>query len=351
MIHPSGSSLGFRLGLLWLFVGLTVVAWPSHTAAKGPEAGVHTLTAGGLHTVRMETEDASILLQLPEDLVSGESVSGTVTVTPRGETDARRAKAMRRLGKLALDVGGLRLPLETAPVRGASVCGNLRCTSRTETSFPAVPVRLLGRKGEPLAEAWLPLEPTADEPGAGYRYRPVGVTGTPLEILGDFDGDSATTRLELGGRRARILAESPRRSLAAIPESAIGPQIVELREGGPVHSGSFRGLSVALQPGKPALRPGERTTLTLRVLGLDRLDAEMPVQIVSQEPERVLLESGAVQTLHIHPTELQAGGLYQWIGTIQGSGGGPVLVRVSTRHSRPEQRLLPDTPPESPGGP
>lgn len=326
-------------------VALAAGALPASLAfARGPQAAADLVTQGGLHTVHLELEEATVLLHLPEDLVPGEPISGAVTVAPRGDTDKRRTKASRRLEAMALKVGGLELPLETAAFRGAIVCENVRCGSPTEHGAPSIPIRLHHSKGDVVAEVWVPLAGSAEAPKAGYRYRPVGVTGFATNVEGTFDGDFTTTRIEISGQRARILAESPRHAFPVVPEGAVGLGRIELRETGRALSGPFRGLGVALQPGKPALRPGERTTLTLRILGLDRLTAEMPIQLVSHHPGRVMLESGAVQTLHVHPTELQVGGVYQWIGTLQGTGGGPVDVGVSTHHSRPEQHLIPETP-------
>ncbi len=336
-----------RLSLVVFLVWASLLADPETLSGRGSEAVAHVVTAGGLHTVHLETEDVSVVVHFPEDLVSGEQISGRVTVALKGDSERQRAQAIRHLNRLILDVGGVDLPLETTPWQ-ATVCEDVRCGSRSDLAPLAIPVRLHHRKGALLTEAWVPLTPSGEDAvTGGYRYRPVGITGRPLEIRGAFDGDSATTRVFFARRRADVIAESPRHVLAEIPAEAVGAGLLELRERARTHSGSFRGLQVALQPGKPALHQGERTTLSLRILGLEDLDAEMPVQLVSRDPGRVILEAGAVQTLHIHPSELQAGGVYQWIGTLQGAGGGPVDVAVSTHHSRPEQPLIP----RSPSGP
>lgn len=332
---------------------LWIAVWTSATAvfARTPDAEVRWATRGGLHAISIEMKEATVLVHLPADLRSGDPVSGAVTVFLVGSNDKQRARAARRLDQLTLKLGSVELPWETAVFRGATVCGRLSCDSPSELGAPAVPMRVQDRKGELVAEAWLPLLASPDPAPEAYLYRPVGIVEQPVEIRGTFDGDSHTTRVEIGGRPARILAESPRHTFAVVPEQAVGPGHLTLREDGLVRSGAFRGLAVSLGAGKPVLREGERTTLTLRILGLNELGEELPVQLVSQQPSQVLLEAGRVQTLYVHPTELQTGGVYQWIGTVEGSGGGPVDIVLSTLHSRPEQRLVPMPSPESRSSP
>lgn len=335
-----------RHSVVVLLVSLALLATPGMVLGRGLDAVAHVATAGGLQTVHLETDEVTVLVRFPEDLVSGEPISGKVTVALKGASDRQRGKSVRQLDRMKLEVGGADLPLETISWQ-ATVCEDFRCDSRSELVPMAIPVRLHHRKGSVLAEAWVPLAASGEDAVTGYRYRPVGVTGRSLEIRGAFDGDSATTRVLFAHRPADVIAESPRRVLVEIPPETVGAGLLELRERGRSLSGPFRGLQVALQPGKPALHQGERTTLTLRILGLEDLEAEMPLQLVARDPSRVILEAGAVQTLHIHPSELQAGGVYQWIGTLQGSGGGPVDVAVSTHHSRPEQPLIPRPTPGS----
>ena len=91
--------------------------------------------------------------------------------------------------------------------------------------------------------------------------------------------------------------------------------------------------------GKPVLEAGERTTLMIQINGLQDLEAELPVEIVSHTPELVRLEGGASQPLLIHPTEVQGGGLYQWIGTVVGVAPGRYRLGLSVADSRPWRRL------------
>lgn len=305
-------------------------------AAVPPEPGL--VRRDGLLTARFALPEGTVQVHLPEDLVAGETVSGTIAVAVAGDTPRRRERAAQHLARLTLSVGGQTRPLSNSPLQGSSVCGTLRCLENEAV----VSVVLNDPKGRPLAEVRLPLATEPERPEPGYLYRPVGVAGQAIEIRGAFDGDGATTRATLGGVPAETVAESLRHTFVAVPPSAMGPTWLELSEDGAQYSGAFRSLAARLSPGKPVLAAGERTTLRLSIHGLGQLDAEMPLQIVSLDPQTTLLESGAVQTLHVHPSEVLSGGSYLWIGTALGVAPGPVELTLSTRHSRPEGRLEPE---------
>lgn len=329
----AGAATLWAAVLLWLLLAAAAAAAP-------PETGL--VRRDGLLTARFALSEGTVQVHLPEDLVAGETVSGTVTVTVAGDTPRRRERAAQHLARLTLSVGGQTRPLTSSPFQGSSVCGTLRCVEDESSGEAAVPVLLNDPKGRPLAEVRLPLATEPARAGTDYLYRPVGVAGQSLEIRGVFDGDGATTRATVGGVPAETVAESPRHAFVAVPPSAMGPTWLELSEDGARYSGAFRSLAAQLSPGKPVLAAGERTTLRLSIHGLSQLDAEMPLQIVSLDPQTTLLESGAVQTLHVHPSEVLAGGSYLWIGTALGVTPGPVELTLSTQHSRPESRLEPE---------
>lgn len=317
---------------------LATLAAPAARAAD-PPVTVELEQRAGLATVRFLLPQGVVAVHLPDDLAAGETVSGSLTLALAPAPPRKEEKARAQLALLTVDVGGL--PQRPAPtsLSGLTVCGDLAC----DGGGSAVPVRLRNRKGEVLAEGRVPVtEPLP--PSTAYRYPPVGQTGGYLEIHGPFDGVAASTRLVIHGLRAAVVAESPRRTLVEVPAGAVGASTLELQEGPARAAGPFRALRTALRLGKPSLAPGERTTLWLEIQGLADLEEELPVAVWSRRPERALLEAGPRQGLSIHPSEVQPGGVYQWIGTVVGVTPGPVEIELLTTGSRPETQLLPRPP-------
>jgi hypothetical protein len=301
--------------------------------AAGDDVVPRHVTEGELETVEMIVEGAVLAVHLPRAPFSGETVSGTATATLTAMTPGARKRAEKRLGRLTVEVGGVSwqpVPGERFVLRGLDVCGRLACTG------DAVAVRLLDPKGRALAEARVPVVGRAGAAPREFTVRSLGVIGELAHLAGPFDGDAANTRWTAHGDEATVLAESSRGLTARVPVAAVGPGEQVLEEAGRTYRFPFRGLAVRLGAGKAALQSGERTAVQLHIQGLDDLAEPLRVQLVSRQPAYAVLAAGPVETLDIHPTEVQGGGVYQWVGTAVGVSPGPLDLRLSTHHAGAE---------------
>jgi cell division septation protein DedD len=132
---------------------------------------------------------------------------------------------------------------------GSSLRITLRDRSSRELSQASVSVKL------PESYAERPETPTPFD----YECPLIGQAGRPIQISGLFDGDFATTELKVGGRRAYILAESPRKLLFEAPIEVSGATEMLLNEKGVVVKRPFTSLRV-VKIGEDASSQSARVT-------------------------------------------------------------------------------------------
>lgn len=320
----------------------------------------------GLHAIQFHVKEGAVEVLLPHDLGVGDTISGSLIVHTAGVPGKKREKNREKMARLSVRIGGLSRPAVSTAFGPVTLCAGppgsdqavLSCRrdskgSRRGSEKGSLPgdsrhrlwVQLLNPKGKAMLEAVLPVAATPEAGTAHYSYLPLGKAGEPLEILGPFDGDVTTTRVTLEGHLATPLAESPRRAVVRCPLSVLGATQLGVMENGATMSGPFRNLAVMLRLSKPVLQAGERTIVEIVINGLEDLEAELPLELVSLTPEAAQMERGPRHPLIISPREVQGGGVYPWVGTVVGVSPAPVELEVQLDGARPRQSLRP---PDSP---
>ena len=332
-----------------------------------------TKTSDGLRTVTVENEEGRVTVKLPDDIRTGDKISGTLVTEPKGATkeeqDANLAALRKRRLRLMLakasgasDVGttepiALSVPLsagQTSTVKTETKQGN---TLRIEftASWPVtlatddsgikelgralIPVDLVEtaqKKPEPT-----PKMPVKKTPGlsfvsfsdydtlGGYAQKPefeipsLGQTGRPIEIKGTFDGTSSNTSVSvsmtLSNLVVDVIAESPRKSIVANPSNSIGLGTVSINEGGRKYSAPFRNIGVGLSAPKTSLMKGEKTEMRVEVTGLAGITQPVPMTLTSSGV--VTMSGGSFQQIMIKPSDA-ASGNYVTTRTITGLQAG-----------------------------
>ncbi len=314
-----------------------------------------TKTSDGIRTVTIENQEGRVIVKLPDDIRTGDKISGTLVTEPKGATqeeqDANLAALRKRRLRLMLakasggsaDPVQLSIPLatgETSTVKTEAKQGNML---RIEFSASA-PVNLaiddsgikeLGRAVIPidLAETATakpeptPKMPTKKTPGLSYfsladydtikvvqqgpefEVPALGQTGRPIEIKGQFDGNSANTRVTVSmdpiNNAVDIIAESPRKSIAANPSDMIGTGSIRVTENGRTHSSPFRNIGVGLSAPKTSLIKGEKTEMQVEVKGLAGITEPVPMTLSSSGV--VTMSGGSFQQITIKPSDIKSG--------------------------------------------
>ncbi|MGQ0793101.1 MAG: YybH family protein [Deltaproteobacteria bacterium] len=190
---------------------------------------------GGLNIATFETPHGRIKLYLPDEVIAGDTVSAAAEILPVGltqiETDKNRAEL-------------LLYSIEFAAQSRKLAAKTLKWTIPPNSLSPALILRDKSSKQVASVRISAGVGGVAAPEPRDYQFPPVGQAGMPAQIVGSFDGDFATTRLSIGGRDVKILAESPRKLVFESPLSGIGQSEMALTESGVSISRPFRNLRV-----------------------------------------------------------------------------------------------------------
>jgi hypothetical protein len=324
-----------------------------------------TETAWGLHTATFDTPHGKIKVHLPDDLSAGDTISGTVIAEPAGKTEEERIKNQDELNGYVVEIEKEKTPVLGKVLKwavpaavGASTYVILRDKRGKELARTQCPIQQPaaivppGRPGEPIPPGGRPPFTPQPQP-ADYQLPTLGQAGQPTEIKGPFNGDFGNTKVEIGGKEAQLLAESPRKVIAQSPTHVTGPTTLKLKEGDVTVRSPLRNVSVSMSATKTTLHKGESATVTVKVEGLRKFDLRQdyellnPVEIEVRElmrergmeslplpklilhnatPGVVRLEGGDLQTIPIRPEDVSSEGTMTFTRTLTGIRPGGFVV-------------------------
>jgi hypothetical protein len=309
-------ALALALALAWLPAGLAPASAQEQTSAAGE-------TAGGLHTVRFHTSAGEVTVYLPDDIAAGDTLSGTVSFSPAGKTDAERETNLGTLRGDVVEVAGQPVP------EGSGWWAKI-----PEAAGPLV-VRLRGAGESRLGEVPIPVAPSPPEPPAGFGIPSYGQAGRSLPIPGPFGetGGGTGAHVEIGGREAPVLAQSPRQTIVLVPNDLAGPVHLRVEQGSTAAEGEVRILAVQLTADRVHLQRGERTTLHVEVRGLEGLSEPIPLHLTNESPQVVRLDRGDTQTVTIRPADVPPSGVLRLDRAIQSRRTGD--FSITTALARP----------------
>jgi hypothetical protein len=336
-----------------------------------------TETAWGLHTATFETPRGKIKVHWPDDLSAGDTISGTVIAEPAGETEVERAKNLDELNGYVVEIEKQRASVLDKVFKwavpaavGASTYVILRDRGGKELARTQCPIQQApaivppGRPGEPTQPGGRPPFTPQPQP-ADYQLPTLGQAGRPIEIKGPFNGDFGNTKVEIGGKEAQLLAESPRKAIAQSPTDVTGPTTIRLKQGDVTAGGPLRSVRVSLSAPKTMLHRGEQTTLTVKVEGLKEFDLRHdyellnPVEIEVRElmrktgikslplprlelrnmtPQVVRMEGGD-RSIPIRPEDVSPEGTVTFTRTLTGIRPGGFVVACQAQEEDPCEKL------------
>ena len=307
-------------------------------------------TAGGLTKVTFDTLSGRVIVNLPDDMRAGDTISGTVSAEPNGNTPDERKASAPKVSEVNLIFGSkapkdkkelvvLMTPRVIVQDESSPGSSNLNQADfninlpetfdytigvnapRADTGTVTIKI------GSPV---WFinntPTTPSTQPPASGndFRLPELGQPGRPIEIIGPFDGNSQNTKLNWVKVRSAVqdfekntenvsggfglLAESPRKAVFEAPKNVTGPIEITLKEGAKETKGTCRNVGVDLSAPKTNLLRGEHTTLKIQVTGLEGLKA--PVRLTLESHGVITMEGGMFQPIVIQPSQVGADGRY-----------------------------------------
>ncbi|MDH3493292.1 MAG: hypothetical protein OEM82_07060 [Acidobacteriota bacterium] len=211
---------------------------------RGPRQGVQVLsnanasieTSAGIKTAIFDTDAGKIRFNLPEDMIAGDSLTGTVYALPAGKSENEQAKNLEKLNSHSIEAAG-----QVSAVSERFV----RFQIPEDSSSESFGVSLVDKKGKKVSSVNLSLSMVSLSMDDGnYQIPEGGQTGRWINIFGPFDGDVTNTELRVGGKDANPLAESPRQSIFQSPADVIGPTELQFKEGNISVNRLFRNIDV-----------------------------------------------------------------------------------------------------------
>jgi hypothetical protein len=322
--------------------------------ALAPQGGNGKVeTAQGLCRVTFDTLPGRVIVNLPDDMRAGDTISGTVFEEPKGQSEDERNRNEKTLNGLVVNFAGERVPVSAKTFKlsiPTAVAGNPKPSDFRIIIEPRAPqdppVRFFqGPQDDPFffdIPAELFYRP-APQPPQQFAIPSLGQTGRPIVITGPFDGDSSNTKIDFQASGPNVtpiggdlngmvpIAESPRKVIVQSPSDVTGPMEIRVKEGMTETKGTFRNLGVKLSAPKTSLLRGERTTLTIEVNGLQGITKPVPLTLESNGV--ITMEGGMYQPLGIQPSQVGVDGRYTTTRGITGvqAGGWSATATVVTQ--------------------
>ena len=313
--------------------------WPDFpgtcpTSSPGYDADIAIYD--GIVRVDFKTAFGGIQVFLPDDLAAGDTCTGSIRLEPSGKTAAERSDNLSKIRELELEFGRERLKtadslftLELPRVLNSSD-RFLRCRHRGRIVLE-VGIPLYAERPRILDEFVLPTG---------------GQQGRLIEINGPCNGTPGKNDyVKIGETALPLLAESPRKMIFRNTTDQLGPTKLSCSENGKVAECPFRNIGINLSANKLNLLKGETTQLRVAVLGLARLDQEVPLHLENNSPSVIDMAGGVRQYKTIQAGDVQADGTYVMDRTLTGivAGSFRITGTVRWRHLCKDGKPLSDT--------
>ncbi|MFN0140702.1 MAG: hypothetical protein ACKVQW_11530 [Pyrinomonadaceae bacterium] len=267
-------------------------------AQQGQQSSASQSAANGLNTVTFDMAAGKIKVYLPEDIRAGDTISGTVSAEPRGNTDAERMANEGVLNGMVIDLNGEKLV--------SAGQGSFNWSTSSAGLKRNLSVFSGQGSQKPVATAKLTLSQSAGTAPSDLSLPQLGQTGRPVEIFGPFDGNAANTTCSIAGQSIPIIAESPRQAVVISPTAVTGPTQIRVTEGGNDRTGTYRNVGVNLSSPKTSLVRGEKTTVSVQVSGLEGIKSNVPLKLVTTGSAN--MSGGNTQTIDIRPMDVGSAG-------------------------------------------
>ncbi|MCM3870553.1 MAG: hypothetical protein ND895_07670 [Pyrinomonadaceae bacterium] len=302
----------------------SVTPTPSDSSANRSELLASLSPRDALRSVEFLSDFGKVTVHLPDDLAAGDTVSGTVSISPKGQGEREGTQSAEVLNEQLLDLAGQQVRV-----------GNkrFRWTIPLIENDRGVSLRLREKNQKEIAREELSVMSRRPAVPDSFEFPNLIERGRPFEIRGPFDGDFANTRLMIGGVEVTPLAESPGKLVARNASSSSGVAAIKCDERGVVSQGQLRTIAVKLAAPKLKLLRGEQTTLTVLVTGLKGIKEAAPLTLFNESTEVVSMSGGDRQNFTITPKAQEVNDTFMTERILTGitPGGFTISARLDIR--------------------
>lgn len=218
----------------------------------------------GLTTAEFNLQQGKIKVYLPDDIRPGDVISGRIVTEPLGKNTRQIEKNLGELSKYSISINNERFPVDKEKEM-------FRFLADPDRKLHE-PIELLNVSGIKAAGLIFP-ETKEQKPASAECMIPShAMTGSPLRITGQFDGNSSNTNCALDNKPMEILAESPRQCIVSYPADAGGVHTLSVQEiNKQPCAQSVSGVKMDVSAGKLNLQKGEKTYIDVSITGLQNL--------------------------------------------------------------------------------
>ena len=269
----------------------------------------------GLQIYQAKTVHGRVVVQLPDDMRPGETISGSVITEPAPSKDPEKMNRNRAaLNALQFAFGGMSF---------------LAGEQYFQAKLPAVPQALLTLAGENGISGSTAVGLLAEERKGTFAsplFPGYLRAGEFQRIPGNFDGSRDNSQLMLGETELPILAESPGGLVTMIPGEISGRQTLSVTENGETFEKELHVFRLDMAVDAATLRKGQSTSLHVSVSGLEGITLPVTVEIENLSPANISLPGGNYQELVISPAEVSPTGTYHHTLPILATASGGFTV-------------------------
>jgi tetratricopeptide (TPR) repeat protein len=300
------------------FISIAKTPFAPRAAAQNATGyRVDSKSADGLYSTTLTTPQGVIKVNLPDAMVAGDTVSGSIYTEPTGKNETERRQNLEELNSYVIDLVG-----QQTAVGDRTFTRNINRT---------ITIVLLHR-GQSVATATIPVLVTAPPRPTQFTVPTGGQQGRLIQIDCPCNGVfSSQDYVRLGGTQLPLIAESPRSLVVHNTSEVSGPTNMDLGENGMAMQCPFRNIQVNLSAPKLNLIRGETTTLHVMVLGLGGMSGDQSLDLQNNSPGVIKMSGGEQQHLTIHGTEVRPDGSYAIDRTLTGITAGGFGVTATLR--------------------
>lgn len=290
--------------------------------------------AEGVRTVSFEMPEGRINLYLPDDMAAGDTISGTVSLEPKGKTQEEKARSQDVLNGMVLEFSGTAVDDagQVALGRRKDITINLRQAISAAAQELGITLKRPGGVAA-VGLAAVKLSQVPQTQPTNYTLPSIGQAGRPVTIVGPFGSTAGSATAAIGGQPAGLIAASPRKAIFRSPMSVEGPSQMILDHGGSQVTGQFRNVSVKLSAPSTNLKRGQRTNVHMEIKGLKGESQAVPFRLVTTGTAS--MQGGNVQDILILPGQISQDGTFVKDFALTGTSTGTFSVTATVTNPTP----------------
>jgi cell division septation protein DedD len=207
-----------------------LIGSPTSSFAKKNKVRTEIDTISALQFIIFDTAQGKIVVSLPEEILAGDMISGTITKEPKGKTQKDSEANLNKLGKYSIEINN-----ETRIVSKNELKFSIPKSSTGGVTY----MILRSANGEEWARNYITYQNSSidiknfEAPSPWeYQSPKIGRSTNPSVIKGPFDGNFGTTSIMIGNTTVKKIAESPRVLVFQNPSNPIGNLDLILNERG-----------------------------------------------------------------------------------------------------------------------